>query len=194
MSKVIKPGSATKLPHGHDMDPEKQTDKNGLTPRQEQFCQAYLIEFNISKAARIAGLSQSAGQQLMSKEKIRKRIAQIRKDTGKALDITRERLLQELMRIVYADPRTLFDEDGKRLTPVDWDDDTASTIASVELDLLGDIKSVKRWDKTKAIELLAKMMGFNEPDKLETKNLNLNSEPVSKEDIVIIAKQLNDFL
>jgi phage terminase small subunit len=183
-----------KLAHGSDLDPGTKKNKYGLTPREEQFCQAYLIDFNIAKAARVAGYSENSGYSVIGKEKIQKRIAQIRLDTGKALDVTRERILQELMKIVYADPRTLFDSNGKRINPAAWDDSTASTIASVDIDLLGEIKSVKRWDKTKAIELLNKMLGYNSPDVVLNKNINYNSEQLNKEDVKNISDTLDKLL
>lgn len=165
-----------------------------MTDSEEQFCQAYLIAFNIKQAANAAGKEPGTGYAWMAKSKIQKRIAQIRLDTGKALDVTRERILQELMKIVYADPRNLFDADGKRVNPADWDDDVASTIAGVEIDLIGDIKSVKRWDKIQAIALLNKMLGFNAPDVTINKNVNITTEPMNKEDVKAISEALDKLL
>lgn len=184
------------LPHGHRQDPvhkDKMLNKYGVTDKEEQFCQAYLIDFNISKAARLAGFAESgaciSGKKLLSKTRVRKRIAQIRLDTGKAFDITRERLLQELMAIVYADPRNIIDK------PVDlWDDEEAAAVSGVEYDLLGDIKTVKRWDKLKAIEMLNKMLGYNMPETVLNKNVNINAGELSKEDAIRISKQLKDNL
>ena len=177
--------ASNKLPHGFVPDAGKQMTKNGVTVREEQFCQAYLIDFNIAKASRIAGMTDNSGYALMRRARVQKRIHQIRIDTGKALDITREKLLQELMKIAYADVRDTAEDDL-----LGWSDDAAAAVAGVEYDLLGQIKKVTRYDKLKAIELLNKMLGFNMPEQSINKNLNINSEPMNKEDIRTISNEL----
>lgn len=184
------------LPHGHDLDPAKQKNKWGLTPKQENFCHAYLVDFNVAKAERMTGISPGSGAKIMAKSVVRKRIAQIRLETGKAFDVTRERLMQELMRIVYADPTEVFEEgDYEIKAPSEWSDDLKSSISEIEMDsLIGGVKKIKRYDKTKAIELLSRMLGFNAPDVTVNKNLNVSSEVLDKADAVRIAKQLDDLL
>jgi phage terminase small subunit len=96
----------------------------------------------------------------------------------KGFNVTRERIAQELARIGFADIRNLFDEKGGLKTPENWSDEDAAAVASVETDELfegfgrdraqiGLTKKVKVWEKTKALEALCRLMGYNEPDKKE---------------------------
>lgn len=183
-----------KIPHGIGKDPNVQRNRHGVTLVEEQFCQSYLLDFCVSKASRRAGISSARGHAMMARQRVRDRIHKIRMETGRAFDVTREALLQELMKIVYADPRDIEGEDGQRLSPRQWSDDYAASVAEIEYDLIGDIKKVKRYDKTKAIELLSRMLGFNAPETSVVKNLNFNTEPMDRDDVLAISKQLEDNL
>jgi phage terminase small subunit len=51
------------------------------------------------------------------------------------LDISVDRVLQELARIAFFDPRKLFNHDGSLKDITELDADTAAAIASVEIDM-----------------------------------------------------------
>lgn len=158
-------------------------EEKKLTEKEEAFCQEYLKDFNGTRAAKAAGYSRDSaceiGSQNLRKLHIQNRISELRTATGKDFNITRERIAQELARIAFADPRNLFDDiDGKMKEIYELDADTAATIGSIEVDELfegfgrdrekiGITKKVKTWEKTKALEALNRMMGFNAPDKKE---------------------------
>lgn len=189
-------GLPGKQPHGYKKDPLVKRNKFGLTAKEENFCHCYLIKFNGSEAARLAGYSidtaGSIASKLLTKSRIQARISLLRQQTGKDFNLTKESLLQQLMAIVYSNPKQLFD--GQRLKdPEEWSDELAASIQAVEMDpLIGGVKKVTKADKLRAIEQLCKMLGFNAPDVV--KNLNLNSEPLDRQRIVEVAKQLEDFL
>lgn len=163
-------------------------DRKPLTEKQELFCQRYLIDFNATQAAKDAGYSEdtaySIGWENLRKPEIQQRIAEIRQTTGRNFNITRERLAQELAKIAFADVRLIFNEDGSLKSPENWPDDIAAVIAGVDTDEIwegrgedrqkvGETKKLKMWEKTKAIEALAKLMGYNEPDKLAVRGLTI---------------------
>jgi phage terminase small subunit len=155
-------------------------DEKKLTAKEEAFCQSYLIDFNATRAAKAAGYSgRSAteiGSENLRKLHIQERINELRENTGKTFNITRERIAQELARIAFADIRNLFDDvSGDLVPPYELSDDAAAVIGSIEIDALYDgvgkdrtqiglTKKVKTWEKTKALEALNRMMGFNAPD------------------------------
>ena len=168
-------------PHGARKTKEA-VNEYGLTAIQEEFCHAYLMKFNISQAEKALNLTKGTGNKWLQNIKVRDRVTKIRVESGKAFDITRERLLQELMHVVYADLRLLQGEDI-----VVWPDNEIAAVASVEYDLMGSIKKITRWDKLRDIEMLNKMLGFNMPE--TTKNLNVDL-PLNKEEAIEIAKQL----
>lgn len=108
----------------------------GLTPKQELFVAEYLTDLNATRAAIAAGYSpknaDSWGAQLLSNSKVSAEIAKKHgKHLGK-LEITAERVLAELARLAFYDPRKFFDTDG-RLKPLDEiDDDTAMALAGMK--------------------------------------------------------------
>lgn len=156
-------------------------DEKRLTEKEEAFCQSYLIDFNGARAARAAGYSHDSARAIaaenLTKPHIQARIQEIRETTGKAFNITRERIAQELAKIAFSDLREVFEENGALKSPENWSDEIAGAIAGVEVDelfegrgedreMIGYTKKVKLWEKTKAIEALNKMFGFNSPEEL----------------------------
>jgi phage terminase small subunit len=153
-----------------------------LTEKEEAFCNAYLIDFNGAKAARMAGYSESSAKEIASqnltKLHIRARITELRQQMGKAYNVTRERIAQELARIGFLDIRNVFDEQGRLKDPREWSDEEAAAIAGLETEQTfegygddrtwtGYLKKVKLTDKRAALDSLAKLMGYNEPEKHE---------------------------
>lgn len=166
-------------------------EEKKLTQKEEAFCQAYLIDFNGAKAARLAGYSENTAKEIASenltKPHIQARISQLRLEMGKGFNITRERIAQELALIAFGDTKILFDETGQLKSPDQWDDE-GRIISSYEESIteFGDektggtktVKKVRQWEKTKAIEALSKLMGYNEPDKLLLSGVKINvTEP-----------------
>lgn len=152
--------------------------ENSLTEKQEAFCQSYLIDFNGARAARAAGYAEDSARQeanrLLTNADIQNRIFELRQQIGKNFNITRERIAQELALIAFGDTKCIFDETGALKSPENWSDE-GRIISSYEESIteFGDEKTggvktskkVRQWEKTKAIEALNRMMGFNAPEK-----------------------------
>lgn len=145
--------------------------KDELTDNEVRFCDAYLVDFNGTKAAIAAGYSKkTAAQQasrLLTKVKIQAYLQSKKAKIANKLEITQERTMQEIARLAFSDIRKIFNGSGGTIDPKYLDDDTASTVASVEVfeefegrgderEQIGVTKKVKLWDKTKALEMLAK--------------------------------------
>lgn len=162
---------------------KEPVNEYGLTAAQEAFCHAYLIRFSVKQAADMTGLKD--GGKLMANSKVRDRINKIRIESGKAFDVTRERLLQTLMNLVYGE---VFIHDGDDI--VNWPEDDREAISGIKYNLLGGIEDIKRFDKLKAIELLNKMLGYNMPE--TSKHLLVNTEPMDPKEVVAIAKLLKE--
>lgn len=161
------------------MDAEQQNLE--LTEKQEAFCQSYLIDFNGSRAAKDAGYSAESSAQeasrLLTNVKIQSRINALRVEMGKGFNITRERIAQEYARIAFFDIRKIHDEDDSLKSIKDFGDDEAAAIAGIETEdiwdrdadgnriKIGRLRKVKVTDKRGALDSLAKLMGYNAPDK-----------------------------
>lgn len=89
--------------------------------------------------------------------------------------ITPDRTLLEIARIAYSDVASFFNPDGTIKAPADLDEDQRGALAGFEACIQnnqpGDgkqdlIHKFKAWDKTKALEMLAKHFGLM-TDKVE---------------------------
>ena len=144
-----------------------------MRPRHALFVKAYLKDYNASQAYRDAGYhSKNAdvcGPKLLGTIGIQAELARIRASQLKTLEVTKDRVLEEIARLAYVDPSKLFDEHGK-LKPVPaLDENTRRAIASMKIlrtNLVSgdgqreETHEVKLWDKPKALEMLAKHLGL----------------------------------
>lgn len=189
MAKALKNAKARVKPHGHDLDPAKQKDHNDVTPKEELFCQGYVLHFNVREASRIADIAYTTGQQWMTKENIKKRVFQIRTDVGKTLDMTKEALLQRLAQIIHGNPKKLF-KDGKLIHPDKWDDETAAMVQGITFKM-NQLEGIKSHDPLRAIEIINKMLGYNAP---EVTKLDLSPINYDKKELLDIAKMMEGLI
>lgn len=83
----------------------------------------------------------------------------------------KETVLRELKRIATFDIREVFTEDGDIKDPKDWPSGLGHIIKEYQVtdvaskgEVVGERKSLKFWDKTKALESLMKNLGLLQPD------------------------------
>ena len=116
-----------------------------LTAKQERFCQEYVNCMNGTESAIKAGYSAKTAQVIATenllKPMIINRLKELQKPVADQLNITRERIARNILKIAEPDNKIIDPENG--------------------------IFPTKESDILKANELLAKMFGFNEPDKLD---------------------------
>lgn len=149
-----------------------------MTPKQQRFCEEYLIDLNATQAAIRAGYSartaNRTGHKLLSKTDIAAKITELQAGRSEATEIDAKWVLLRLAKIADFDIRKLFDTQG-RIVPIDQlDDDTAFALAGLDVDenFYEDgtrvvSKKFKTVDKKAALELIAKHLGMF-VDRLET--------------------------
>jgi phage terminase small subunit len=146
-----------------------------LTPKQERFVAEYLVDLNATQAAIRAGYSaktaEQQGPRLLGNVVVAAAIGEAQARHLAAVDVSAQRVLKELAAIGFSDIRAIFDENGQ-LRPVnELPDGVASVIASVEVTKQRTrtadettteewVSKVKAWDKTRALEMLAKHLGL----------------------------------
>ena len=134
-----------------------------MNAKQRKFVAAYLKEPNATKAAQSAGYSAktaySIGQRLLKIPEIKAAIG-ARLDK---LDITAERVLGELAKLAFLDPRRFFNEDGSLKSVRELDDDTAPSLAGIEHE-----KLFEHYGKGQA-----KQVGMTTKIKIADKGINL---------------------
>jgi phage terminase small subunit len=97
--------------------------------------------------------------------KLENEIAEAKKEQSERTKITADRIIKELARIAFIDPRKVFKwgPDGVTLRPSDeLTEDEAAIVAEVSETITesgGSIKG-KRFDKLKALELLGRHLGM----------------------------------
>jgi phage terminase small subunit len=149
-----------------------------MTPKQERFVKEYMIDLNATQAAIRAGYSEKTaeqqGYQLLQNTSVSAAVAKAMKKRGDKLEITADRVLLEMARLAFSDPRKLLKADGTFKAPSDWDDDTAASVASLEVSHLAgtstiETSKIKVWDKNSALEKLAKHLDLYAPEKHDHK-------------------------
>lgn len=161
-------------------------DKDGLTPKQRKFVEAYLDDplRNATKAyesvykSRGGAATTSACQTLKLPHVaafIDKLTARTREAAEKKHKISQDWLTEQYLKIVNFDARRLFDDEGRLKRIVDLDDDTAYVISAVDVsitrlqgrpadEVIEEVtRKVRMLDKIKALESLGRHVGyFNE--------------------------------
>lgn len=141
-----------------------------LTPKQERFCEEYLIDLNATQAAIRAGYSvntaREQGAQNLSKLNIQEKIAELKAERSKRTEITQDRVVKELAAMAFAKAtdyasvanNTVFIKSTAELTL-----EQQAAIVGIKQTQAGiEIKL----DKSKALEMLGRHLGmFN--DKME---------------------------
>lgn len=109
---------------------------NKATDRIELFCRAYIVDLNGKKAAIAAGYSKKTAEvqasQLLRKLKVKARVAELQKEQTDKLDITAARVLKELAKMAFLDPRKFFHANGSLKSVNELDDNTAASLAGIE--------------------------------------------------------------
>jgi phage terminase small subunit len=150
----------------------KNPSTHDLNEQQQAFCDEYVVDLNITKAAQRAGYSlktaHAQGSRLLKNVKVSKRIQALMDARTKRTNIAADGVLVELGKIGYADIRPIFNEESGTLKHIkDWPEDLARACASIEIvetfEFVGKekiwsgyIKKVKFWDKPRSLELLGK--------------------------------------
>jgi len=149
-----------------------------LTDKQKRFVEEYIIDLNAKQAAIRAGYSEKRageiGYQLLQKTTVENAIKLAMDSREKRTNISADRVLLEIARLAFNDPRAIFDKNGALLPIKKWSDQSAAAISSVKVTALiqdgekiGETQEIKFWDKNRSLDMAAKHLGLNAPQKTE---------------------------
>ncbi len=138
--------------------------RSRLSPKQKLFVEAYLQTLNATEAARRAGYSEPNSNYAnvlrnpLVWSVIEERMAE-RRAQNPHLE---QRILEELCRIAFADPRDLmrWGPDGVELRPSDELDAAQAAAVDEVSEGRGGVIRLKKHDKVKALELLGRHLGL----------------------------------
>ncbi len=163
--------------------------RSRLSPKQKLFVEAYLQTLNATEAARRAGYSEPNSNYAnvlrnpLVWSVIEERMAE-RRAQNPHLE---QRILEELCRIAFSDPRDLmrWGPDGVELRPSD-ELDAAQAAAVDEVSKgRGGVIRLKKHDKVKALELLGRHLGLF-ADRLHAEVSGPGGSPIREDKRILV--------
>lgn len=144
--------------------------KKGLSDKESTFVEEYLVDLNATQAAIRAGYrpksAESRGYKLLHKGIVADAIARAMAKRSRRTGITQDRVLREIARVAFVNPRDVIDFDSGDVRAGAADDDL-SAVASCKvktMDMGDDGHSVEREvklnDKIKALDMLCRHLGM----------------------------------
>lgn len=142
-----------------------------ITRKQEIFVAEYCAHSDGTRAAIAAGYSEksakSQASQLLNNPKIAARISNKTQKIVNKLEISAERVLQELAKLAFLDPRSFFDSTGALIPITELDSSVAACLSGMEVEELfegrgenrqhiGRVKKIKFADKGQNLERLGR--------------------------------------
>ena len=162
-----------------------------LTGAQRKFCLEYAIDFNATRAYRIAYPSIKAtntiyanSSRLLSKDKVKDFIKELQTDIEKSAGISRLRVANEYIKIAFSSIAHLHNNWIERKEFELLTEDQKAAIQEIETKILKknigtgrkpnivnvEYVKIKLYDKKSALDSLSKMLGYNEPEKVDLSN------------------------
>lgn len=142
-----------------------------LSPKQQRFCEEYLVDLNATQAAIRAGYSKKTAQEqssrLLSNVIVAGCIQQLQVAQSKRTKITADAILAELHALATVDISLAYDDSGFLRPLKEIPENVRRAILNLEAaeifagdgdarSVIGHLKKVRFHDKTKALELLGK--------------------------------------
>lgn len=105
--------------------------------RRTRFIKEYLLDHNATRAATAAGYSEKSahvtGHRLLNQANVKKELAAAHEKINAKLEVSVERVRDELARLAFYDPRKFFKDDGSLKPISELDEDTAMAIGGLDV-------------------------------------------------------------
>lgn len=161
-----------------------------LNTKQKLFCKHYITRWNGADSARKAGYSPKTAKEmaweLLTKPHIKQYIEYIKGDFEKQAGISKLSQLNELKKIAYSSIaeyhdswislkqfESLSDEQKAAIESIEYKYPVKKSVSANENEEVTEEENagvevkIKLFDKQRAIDLINKMLGYNEPEKRE---------------------------
>lgn len=146
----------------------RRLTKEGLTNQQDLFCREYIANnMNGTKAAISAGYSKKTAREqatrLLSKVHIRQKVDALKAERCKEVDVTAQRIIEELAKMAFANVANIYDDQGRLLPIHEMPEDVAACLQEVTegVDKEGNVqRKYKMADKKATLELLGRYLGM----------------------------------
>jgi phage terminase small subunit len=179
-----------------------------MTDKQLKFCHEYIIDWNATRASIAAGYKEKnariIGYQNLSKLYIKEYIDKIKNNIEENCNISKTKVILELKKLAFSSISNIYEnwitrKEFNELTQDQKDciqEIDTKIVKTTEDDIPASIEyvKIKLYDKQKAIELIIKALGYNEPEKLLYKDTSyLAGWKPTKEDILEYNKLKDEF-
>lgn len=164
-----------------------QFNFDDLTHKQKRFCEEYVIDWNGTRAYKVAypdaseEAARAAASRLLTNVNIQLYIEFIQKDLAKLCGISAAMVVNEAKKIAFTSIAHLHNTWIERKDFETLTSDQKDSIAEIQTRVLKrnigtasepdivDVEEVKikLFDKLKGMEIINKMLGFNSPEKIE---------------------------
>jgi len=160
------------------------TGNTQMTKKWQRFCREYINDYKQEKAALRAGYSKrtarSIASELMQKPEILAEIETLENDLRKKYEATADRVIKELSRLAFIDPKNLLQQDGTPKKITDLDENTRRAIQELTVTKSGDTK-LKLYDKQKSLEMLGRTFAmFTDVSRAEG-SIDINIQDITTE-------------
>lgn len=172
--------------------------KNKLTEKEKIFCHEYIIDWNGARAAREAGYESERDRQTaydnVTKSYIQQYLEFIKNDYEKEAGITKLKQLNELHKIAYStiahlhntwielkEFEALSDDQKASIESIDTKTDIRfeydQTTEKRDKEVTVKYVKIKLYSKPQALEMINKMLGYNEAQKLDLRSPDGSMSP-----------------
>jgi phage terminase small subunit len=167
-------------------DPLDETD---LTEKNKVFCREYILDWNGSRAYKVAypdvtdGSARARAVDLLTNINIQKYIESIQKELEKVAGISRLKVINEHIKLAFSSIANLHDTWIKRREFESLTEDQKSCIAEIDTKIKTEYEynpetderepirveyvRVKLYDKQKALDSISRMLGYDAANKLD---------------------------
>lgn len=167
-----------------------------MTEKQKRFCDEYLIDFNATRAYKVAYPSckkdetaSSAGSRMLGNVKVKEYIEKRQKDAQKRTEVTQDKVIQELAAIAFSNATEFASVKGNRVkirNTEDLGENVKKAIVGIKKGKNG--IEIKTADKTQALELLGRHLGIFK----ENLNIDIKEKEEKKNAISDILSQMKN--
>ena len=154
-----------------------------LTKKEKKFCNEYIFDWNGARAARVAGYSEKTANviasQLLTKLNIEAHIKEIQNNLEEIAGISRLKVITEYKKLAFSSMADIHETWINRKELENLSDDQRACISEIktrvikknigssEVPEIVDVEEImiKLHDKTKALEAIRKILGYDEAEK-----------------------------
>ncbi len=164
----------------------KIPESEELTEKQKAFCAEYIFDWNASRSYKLAypdsteDAARVSASRLLTNPNIQAYIKEIQLDLEKTTGISRQMVIREHQKVAFSSIAHLHNTWIERKAFEELTEDQKACIAEIHTQtrmeknpiengspIQVDFVKIKLYDKQKSLDSISKMLGYNEPEKVQ---------------------------